>query len=244
MFYKIDKDNSHTISSNELKTVMLNSASDNKEIFDFLQKAWKAYQKEQNNRAKNDPEQKYAPTDYSVENVIDMIEGEGGDDTITWDEWVSFAERNVIAQRKAAEKKNKVKAGGDGVFAKQKKKMLALGKMMDKFEDAEAEAERRRLAMINTERKRKEKERRERERIKAEKEAAEKEAELQSKREHEKAMQESRNRELELELRMAKHREEQRLAREKAAAEKEKKEEAKRLAEEKRKRKLQRNKVR
>merc|ERR1711916_268080 len=90
MFYKIDKDGSHTITTDELKIILMETAESNKDISEFLQKAWKAYQKEQNNANKLDPEKPKVSKDYTLDNVIDMIAGTGGDNTITWDEWVRF----------------------------------------------------------------------------------------------------------------------------------------------------------
>ena len=137
LFYKIDKDHSDTITKEELKTVIMDSAESNKEISEFLQKAWKAYTKVQNNLAKDDKDKQPAPKEYNADNVVDMIEGVGGDDTITFQEWVQFTDRNIIAQREEKENKNKSKPSGDGKLARAKQKMNALSNMMEKFDNQE-----------------------------------------------------------------------------------------------------------
>jgi len=135
LFYKIDKDHSDTITKEELKTVIMDSAESNKEISEFLQKAWKAYTKVQNNLAKENKDKQPAPKEYNADNVVDMIEGEGGDNTITFQEWVQFTDRNIIAQREEIENKKKSKPSGDGKLARAKQKMNALSNMMEKFDN-------------------------------------------------------------------------------------------------------------
>merc|ERR1712072_1558200 len=109
----------------------------NKEISEFLQKAWKAYTKVQNNLAKHDKDKQPAPKEYNADNVVDMIEGVGGDDTITFQEWVQFTDRNIIAQREEKENKKKSKPSGDGKLARAKQKMNDLSNMMEKFDNQE-----------------------------------------------------------------------------------------------------------
>ena len=172
MFYKIDVDGNKVIEKQELGHAL---SAKSGEIDEFLRLIFKQIKKTR-------PEM--GGKEYNVENVIDMIEGEGGDDEITWEEWNFFCQEGVAMIRQRQKNLDKKKVGS-GALHETKQKMNAVKDMISGF-TKEKSAEQIRKEELE------EKRRRERKKQAAiEKEEARKEREKQEKldaikRQHEK----------------------------------------------------------